>query len=244
MKLYLYLMLSVILMSPSCDNTEKGTTEQKQEQKGKKEEVVKKEPTQQEPANERIVEIITDLGSMTIRLYNETPKHRDNFIKLASEGKLNGSIFHRIIKGFMIQGGGAPSSGGQKDIGDPVPAEFIPKYFHKKGALAAARMGDNVNPKKNSSGSQFYIVQGRVFSEQELTQIEQSRVGLRITPEQREVYKTIGGYPPLDGQYTVFGEVTSDLTVIDKIASVETNKQGLLRDRPIKDIIMTVKVVQ
>ena len=187
---------------------------------------------------EQIVQISTEYGDIKIRLYNETPLHRDNFIKLASEGKYNGSIFHRVISGFMIQGGGAPGSGGQDGMGELIPAEFISKYFHKKGALAAARMGDNVNPEKKSSGSQFYIVQGRKYSDTDLDNM-QKRPGISFSEEQRRVYKTIGGTPHLDRNYTVFGEVIEGLDVIDKIAAVETK-----RTRPVKDIKMTITVVK
>jgi peptidyl-prolyl cis-trans isomerase B (cyclophilin B) len=152
--------------------------------------------------------IHTDYGDIKLALYNDTPKHRDNFIKLANEGFYNGSIFHRIIKDFMIQGGGAPAGKAEKDY--RIPAEILPNHIHKKGALAAARMGDQVNPKKESSGSQFYIVQG------------------------------IHGAPHLNGGYTVFGEVLEGLDVVDKIAAVQTGAM----DKPVKDVKMTVKIVQ
>ena len=187
---------------------------------------------------ERVVQISTEYGDIRIRLYNETPLHRDNFIKLASEGKYDGSIFHRVINGFMIQGGGEPGSGGQESMGELIPAEFLPKYFHKKGALAAARTGDNVNPEKKSSGSQFYIVQGRQYSEADLDNM-QKRPGISFSEEQRKAYSTIGGTPHLDGAYTVFGEVIEGLEIVDKIAAVQTNREG-----PVKDIEMTVKVVR
>ena len=187
---------------------------------------------------EQIVQISTEFGDIKIRLYNETPLHRDNFIKLASEGKYNGSIFHRVISGFMIQGGGTPGSDGQDGMGELIPAEFISKYFHKKGALAAARMGDNVNPEKKSSGSQFYIVQGRKYSDTDLNNM-QKRPGISFSEEQLRVYKTLGGTPHLDRNYTVFGEVIEGMDVIDKIAAVETK-----RTRPVKDIKMTITVVK
>lgn len=180
--------------------------------------------------------IQTDLGNITVALYNDTPKHRDNFIKLAKAGFYNGSIFHRVIKGFMIQGGGAPA--GLPEMSDRVPAEFVPAHIHKKGALCAARMGDQVNPKKESSGSQFYIVQGGIIPTQQLDQYDQRRA-VKYTPQQRAAYTTVGGTPFLDGEYTVFGEVVEGMDVIDKIAAVQTGPG----DKPVKDVKMTVKVL-
>jgi len=180
--------------------------------------------------------IHTDYGDIKLALYNDTPKHRDNFIKLANEGFFNGSIFHRIISGFMIQGGGAPAGKPEKDY--RVPAEILPNHFHKKGALAAARMGDQVNPKKESSGSQFYIVQGVKYTDAQLDQFEK-QMGKKFTPEQRTAYKAVGGTPHLDGGYTVFGEVLEGLEVVDKIAAVKTGPG----DKPLQDVKMTVKVL-
>ncbi len=180
--------------------------------------------------------IHTDMGDIKVELYNDTPKHRDNFVKLVNQGFYNGSIFHRVIKGFMVQGGGAPV--GLPEMSDRVPAEFVPSHIHKKGALCAARMGDQVNPKKESSGSQFYIVQGQKVPEAQLNQFDQRRA-VKYTPEQRTIYTTIGGTPFLDGDYTVFGEVTEGLDVIDKIAAVQT----AAGDKPVKDIKMTMKVL-
>jgi peptidyl-prolyl cis-trans isomerase B (cyclophilin B) len=180
--------------------------------------------------------IHTDLGDIKVALYNDTPKHRDNFIKLANQGFYNGSPFHRVIKGFMVQGGGAPA--GLPEMSDRIPAEFVPAHIHKKGALAAARMGDQVNPKKESSGSQFYIVQGAIVSAEQLNQFDQKRA-VKYTAEQRTTYTTLGGTPFLDGDYTVFGEVTEGLDVIDKIAAVQT----AAGDKPVKEIKMTVKVL-
>ena len=191
--------------------------------------------------NRKKVLISTDMGDMTIALYDETPKHRDNFLKLAESGFYDGTLFHRVIQNFMIQGGDPSSKNagpeamlGNGGPGYTLPAEFNPKLFHKKGALAAARKGDQVNPKKESSGSQFYIVQGRKISEQEL-ELFQNRSKKKMSPEQIKVYTTIGGTYHLDGSYTVFGEVIEGLEVIDKIAAVQTNKM----DRPLKDIKMT-----
>jgi len=180
--------------------------------------------------------IHTDLGDIKVALYNDTPKHRDNFIKLAKQGFYTGSVFHRVIKGFMIQGGGPPA--GVPEMSDRVPAEFVPAHIHKKGALCAARQGDQVNPKKESSGSQFYIVQGSPVTAQQLDQYDRKRT-VKYTPEQRTTYTTIGGTPFLDGDYTVFGEVIEGLDVVDKIAAVQT----AAGDRPVKEIKMTIKVL-
>ena len=181
--------------------------------------------------------IETEYGNMTAILYNETPQHRDNFVKLIKQGWYNGSIFHRVIKNCMIQGAGKESQ--INDPGYTIPAEFVSKYFHKKGALAAARRADQINPSKASSGSQFYIVQGQVLQDQQLNMIEQQS-NKKISPERRAVYKTIGGTPHLDDQYTVFGEVISGLDVIDKIAAVQTAPG----DRPVKDVKMKITVIK
>jgi peptidyl-prolyl cis-trans isomerase B (cyclophilin B) len=190
-----------------------------------------------------MVDIKTDYGTIRIKLYNETPKHRDNFIKLAKEGYYNGTLFHRVIKGFMLQGGdpnsktaGPDAQLGSGDIGYTIPAEFNPNLFHKKGALCAAR---TPNPEKASSGCQFYIVQGKISNDAELSSME-SRGGKKFSEEQKQAYKTVGGTPFLDGDYTVFGETVSGLDVIDKICAVQT-KPG---DRPVQDVKMTVTLVQ
>jgi len=130
-------------------------------------------PKKEKVKKEKVVEIITEHGSIKVKLYNETPLHRDNFLALVKSGEMNGSTFHRVIKGFMIQGGGKPGTNGVESIGETIPAEIDPKFHHKKGALCAARMGDNVNPERKSSGSQFYIVQGRPTPETTLTQMAQ-----------------------------------------------------------------------
>ena len=253
-----------------------------------------------EKSNEQRVLIETEFGDITIKLYNETPLHRDNFIKLAKEGTLNETLFHRVIKDFMIQGGDPDSKNAKKGVmlgnggpGYKIPAEFNDKLFHKKGALAAAREGDNVNPKKESSGSQFYIVYGKKYSPAELTNFEkqvnygklqnftktyldknpdiknrldslklvgnptrlrdyatkiQEKINLefangsefKYSPEQTEAYTTIGGTPHLDGGYTVFGEIESGMEVVEKIISVETDRNN----RPLNDIKMTVKILK
>ncbi|MCC7515106.1 MAG: peptidylprolyl isomerase [Bacteroidia bacterium] len=195
---------------------------------------------------ETMVEITTNLGTMRFKLYNETPLHRDNFIKLANEGFFDSTLFHRVIKNFMIQGGDPQSknaaSGAMLGNGGPgytIPAEFNTALYHKKGALAAARLGDQVNPQKASSGSQFYIVQGKPAADNELTMMENAK-HMKYTPEQRKEYTTVGGTPFLDMDYTVFGELVSGMDVLDKIAAEATNPQN----RPLQDIRMTVKVIK
>ena len=168
---------------------------------------------------ETVVVIKTSMGTIKAKLYNDTPKHRDNFIKLVNEGWYNGSPFHRVIKDFMIQGG--QNQDGRLDPGYRVPAEIKDNHFHKKGALAAARQPDQVNPQKASSGSQFYIVQGKVYDDRTLDMFE-SRMGKVFNARQRQAYKTVGGTPHLDGDYTVFGEVIEGLDIVDKIAAVKT----------------------
>ncbi|WP_225975262.1 peptidylprolyl isomerase [Anseongella ginsenosidimutans] len=185
----------------------------------------------------------TSYGSSIIRLYDETPLHRDNMLKLVRDGFYDSLLFHRVIENFMIQGGdpnskdAAPGErlGEGEAPGPRIPAEFRDSLFHKKGVLAAAR--DN-NPEKASSNCQFYIVQGQVFTDEQLDMLEQTRLEGREIPQwQREVYKTIGGTPHLDQTYTVFGEVVQGLAMIDTIAAVETDSF----DRPEKDVKMTIR---
>ena len=186
-----------------------------------------------------MVLISTPFGDMKIKLYDETPLHRDNFIKLAKEGYFDGLLFHRVISGFMIQGGDPNSRNAQPGqplgSGGPgytVPAEFNTALIHKKGALSAARLGDQMNPQKASSGSQFYIVQGKPASDYDFR--------IQYTEEQKAIYKSVGGTPFLDQNYTVFGEVVEGLDVIDKIAAVKTAPG----DRPLEDVKFTVKVIE
>ena len=245
------------------------------------------------------LKIETSAGDITVKLYNETPKHRDNFIKLVEDGTYEGTLFHRVIKDFMIQAGDPESKKAPKgkmlgagDVGYTVPAEFVyPKYFHKKGALSAARQGDEVNPDKASSGCQFYIVTGRKFSEAQMismeNQLNDARLetvfnelarkhmkeiykmrkagdndgllelqdsleaqargivakepALKFSREQIAAYTTVGGAPHLDGAYTVFGEVTEGMDVIDKIQAVKTNRA----DRPETDVrILKATVIE
>ncbi len=252
-----------------------------------------------EKTNEELVLIKTEYGDIKVKLYNETPQHKENFLKLVSEGFYNDLLFHRVINNFMIQGGDPDSKNAQPGArlgggsnGYTIPAEFMAeKYFHKKGALAAARTGGPSNPEKRSSGSQFYIVQGKVFTEGALDTLQMSinsrcknelfqkmaegkkdelqafrtandRAGFDIciaelrekadssyeasgnkftfTDEQRKIYTTIGGYPSLDGEYTVFGEVVEGLDILDKIAAVETDQY----DRPVTDVKMQMELVK
>lgn len=245
--------------------------------------------TNMEKSNETQVLLETTLGNITVKLYNETPRHRDNFIKLAKEGVYDSTLFHRVIKNFMIQAGDPESKHasdtatlGNGDVGYTIPAEFNPKFFHKKGVLAAARTGDEVNPERASSGCQFYIVTGRKFSEAQMinmeNQMNEARLenvfntlarkhmkeiykmrkagdnegllelqdsleaqardivakepALKFTPEQIKAYTTVGGAPHLDGAYTIFGEVTDGMDVVEKIEGAKTNRT----DRPVTDI--------
>ena len=194
----------------------------------------------------RLVEISTPKGNMIIKLYNETPIHRDNFIKLAEDGYFDGQIFHRVINNFMIQAGDPNSKNADKGemlgMGGPgytLPAEFKEGLYHKKGALAAARKGDAVNPGKESSGSQFYIVQGQVFSKEQLETFVKMGRHKAFTEEQIRDYTTIGGTPHLDDSYTVFGEVVEGLDVLDAISSVPVDNYN----RPLEDIVIQVKVL-
>ncbi len=191
------------------------------------------------------VVIATTLGDIEIILYNDTPLHKNNMIKLIREGFYDSQLFHRVIKNFMIQGGDPHSTGAPKGqrlgTGGPgyrIPAEIQDHHFHKKGALAAARQGDSANPERESSGSQFYIVDGRVFNKDQLLMLQSSQKHSSFTPEQIEVYTTLGGAPHLDGSYTVFGEVIKGMDVIDLIASVKTDNY----DRPIEDIVYTIRI--
>jgi cyclophilin family peptidyl-prolyl cis-trans isomerase len=190
----------------------------------------------------------TTLGDIVVRLSDSTPLHRDNFLKLVKTGYYDSVLFHRVIPNFMIQAGDPNSKqaapGQPLGAGGPgyrLPAEFKTTLFHKRGVIAAAR--DN-NPEKASSGSQFYIVQGKIFTDAGLDSVETFRLnGKKIPPEQREVYKTIGGTPHLDQTYTVFGEVISGMDVVDKIAAVQTSK-GADHDRPIEDVrILKAKLI-
>ncbi|MET3113121.1 cyclophilin family peptidyl-prolyl cis-trans isomerase [Pedobacter sp. CG_S7] len=192
----------------------------------------------------KYIKITTIHGEFLIKLYNETPLHRDNFIKLAKKGFYNGTIFHRVIKDFMLQGGDPDSkkaaSGvtlGGGDVGYTIPAEFRDNLFHKKGVLAAAR---DDNPLKASSGCQFYLVQGKKFTDEQLDSLENKRLHFKLPLNQRQVYKTIGGTPHLDRNYTVYGEIVRGIELIDQIAAVNTDEGN----RPVTDEKMTVTVLK
>ncbi len=195
---------------------------------------------------EKTVVMETTMGTIELKLYDETPLHRDNFLSLVKESAFDSLLFHRVIRDFMIQGGDPDSKNaapglllGEGDRPYTVPAEFRLEdgIFHRRGVLAAAREGDDVNPEQRSSAMQFYIVWGRVFDDEGLDKVQQ-RIDqqtdgkVRLTPEMREVYKTAGGTPHLDGQYTVFGEVTKGLDVVDAIQQVATDEN----DRPLEDV--------
>ena len=247
----------------------------------------------EQKTTETQVRMQTNLGAITLKLYNETPLHRYNFIKLVKNGQYEGLLFHRVINEFMIQGGDVTSKNaplnkqlGAGDLGYTVPAEFVyPRYFHKRGALCAARTGDDSNPEKASSASQFYIVTGKVYSEGEIKQLEKQKesrlkqaifnrlqnenkttimqyyksgdkdslaimrdtlIGkteietekrkeeTKLTAQQREAYTTVGGVPFLDNEYTVYGEVTEGIEIVDKIQKVKTNSS----DRPLENIVI------
>lgn len=188
---------------------------------------------------ETIIRISTSMGDITVRLYDETPRHRDNFLKLVEEGFFDSTLFHRVIPDFMIQGGDPNSKqappGTMLGGGGPgytIPAEI--RFPHVRGALAAARMPDQVNPQRESSGSQFFLVTGTPQTDESLNQWEQ-RLGTKYSPEWRALYKAKGGTPQLDNQYTVFGEVVAGLDVLDRIAAVPRDAN----DRPLDDLRMT-----
>ncbi|MGE5382891.1 MAG: peptidylprolyl isomerase [Omnitrophica WOR_2 bacterium] len=254
------------------------------------------------PFLKETVVISTKYGDIHLKLYKDTPLHSNNFIKLVKDGYYDSTLFHRVIEGFMIQGGDPDSKGAPagKELGNggpgyDLPAEIMPDHMHVRGALAAAREGDDVNPDKVSSGSQFYIVQGKKFNDEDLNMAEKKQYSLtkqrifvnimnrpenlalrnefftadakadsarfkflldtlngmldkeyalmtpfKISPERREIYKTIGGAPHLDGSYTIFGEVISGMDVVDKIAAVKKDD----KDRPFEDILIKAWILK
>ena len=189
------------------------------------------------------IKITTDSGVIVVRLYDKTPLHRDNFTKLVNNHFYDSLLFHRVIAGFMIQGGDPESKNavpdqmlGKGDIGYTIPAEFDSTLFHKKGALAAAR---TLNAEKASSGCQFYLVQGKKYTQEELSDIEK-QTGVYFSTSKRKAYTLLGGTPMLDMNYTVFGEVEAGLGVIDRIAQAQKNDFN----RPIVDIHMKMDVLK
>lgn len=195
-----------------------------------------------------LIEVSTTFGDMTLLLYNETPLHKENFLKLVDSAYYDSLLFHRVIRNFMVQGGDPKSKNASKGTrlgtggpGYTVAAEFDARFIHKKGAIAAARTGGPGNPKKRSSGSQFYFVQGEVQSAAALTnreaKIKQTNPDFAYTEEQKLLYTTVGGTPHLDMDYTVFGEIIKGINVIDSIAAVKT----AAGNRPLEDVMMFIK---
>jgi peptidyl-prolyl cis-trans isomerase B (cyclophilin B) len=196
----------------------------------------------------------TSEGNIRIALYDETPRHRDNFVKLVSEHFYDSLLFHRVIANFMIQGGDPDSRRaepgqelGNGDVGYTIEPEFrLPQLYHRRGVVAAAREGDDVNPERRSSGCQFYIVWGKTFSSADIEKVQQrldaaTNNSVKLTPEQIKTYRRVGGTPHLDGQYTVFGEVVEGLDVVNRIQRVDTDDY----DRPINDVrILRATVVK
>ena len=199
------------------------------------------------------VEFQTTEGNIRIALFNETPQHRDNFMKLVRMEFYDSLLFHRVIKDFMIQGGDLHSKHaepgkflGEGELDYTIEPEFrLPQIYHRRGVIASARESDRVNPERRSGAAQFYIVWGKVFDDKRLTKVQErldsaTNGQVKLTPEMIETYKTVGGTPHLDGQYTVFGEVTQGLDIVERIIQVETDKN----DRPLKDVrILKVKII-
>ncbi len=211
-----------------------------------------KDSTIRKKDRKRDVLLQTSMGDIVLRLSDSTPLHRDNFLKLVKVDFYDSVLFHRVIQNFMIQGGDPDSKNapagqplGNGGPSNKIPAEFRQTLFHKKGVIAAARSSDNVNPTKASSGSQFYITRGKIFTEGGLDSVETMRLGGRKIPlQQREVYKTIGGVPHLDQNYTVYGEVVKGIEVVDKISAMPTS-MGTDRDRPLTDVrIIKAKLIK
>jgi len=199
----------------------------------------------------RDIEMVTTDGTIILRLSDSTPLHRDNFLWLVKSHYYDSLLFHRVIQYFMIQGGDPDSKHaaagkplGEGDLPYMVPSEFRVTIFHKRGVLAAAREGDDVNPKKASSATQFYIVQGKKYTDHMLDSVEINRLKRKIPEDQREIYKTVGGTPFLDMNYTIFGEVVSGMETVDKIAAEKTSKGDDL-DRPINNVrILSARLIK
>jgi cyclophilin family peptidyl-prolyl cis-trans isomerase len=199
----------------------------------------------------RDIEMVTTEGTIILRLSDSTPLHKDNFLRLVKSKYFDSLLFHRVIQYFMIQGGDPKSKNATpgQPLGDSsapytIPAEFMVSLFHKRGVLAAARESDDVNPQKASSGSQFYIVQGKKYTDSQLDSVEIKRLKRKIPEYQREVYKSLGGTPFLDQNYTIFGEVVSGMETVDKIAAEPTSK-GDDMNRPLRDVrILSTKLIK
>lgn len=197
------------------------------------------------------IEMVTTEGTIILRLSDSTPLHRDNFLRLVKSEYFDSLLFHRVIQYFMVQGGDPKSKNAApgEPLGDSsapytLPAEFRVSLFHKRGVLAAARESDDVNPQKASSGSQFYIVQGKKYTDDHLDSVEIKRLKRKIPEYQREVYKSLGGTPFLDQNYTIFGEVVSGMETVDKIAAVPTSKGDDL-NRPLLDVrILSTRLIK
>ncbi len=233
------LAISLLFATTSCSNSTSSTseTETTSEETTVVPEIKNAEPAPTPAAaNDKIFLIKTTAGDIKVKIYKECPLHLANFSKLVAEKFYDGVLFHRVIKGFMIQTGDPESKKAEPGMGYgsggpgyTIPAEILPAFYHKKGALAAARTGEG-NPYKASSGSQFYIVQGRVMPKEQLIQ----QMGNRFSPQALNDYATIGGTPELDGEYTVFGETISGIETVDKIANTVTLQNP--QDRPKADI--------
>ncbi|MEO6405310.1 MAG: peptidylprolyl isomerase [Ferruginibacter sp.] len=247
------LFFSVFLLSNIAQAQVKKTSTTKATTHGKtsstkkipaKASVIKAKPTLHATSDGYRVKLITDSGTMVIRLYDSTPLHRDNFIKLVKQGFYDSLMFHRVIPSFMIQGGDPVSKsaapgmqlGNGGDDMTRIPAEFRSSLYHKKGVLAAAR---DDNPEKASSACQFYIVDGKTFTDDQLNNLELSK-RIKYTEAQRNMYKTIGGTPHLDMAYTVFGEVESGMEVIEKISHAAKDNNN----RPLTDIRMRIEMLK
>lgn len=298
MKLKYYLFPVVAFLFVSC-HLMNGKTKDNEASKDNQTQTTSSEKNLSESSSEAPTFLVTtNLGEIKIKLYPQTPSHLQNFEKLVAGGFFNDLLFHRVIENFMIQGGDPDSKNakenavlGQGGPGYTIPAEFNDELIHKKGAIAAARQSDQVNPKRASSGSQFYIVQGKTYTDQELTDVENyinqgrrqflgyslfnapqniaiknkaqqfqaanntdslnfylqkienqiidsfPKIEFKYSEKARNTYKTIGGTPQLDGTYTVFGEVTEGLEIVDAIANVKVGAN----DKPIEDVVMSIK---